>query len=143
MYKRGEEDVKINMTYSQMKMMFHQVDETKPESSVFKFIWEFADDGERAKGTELLESLKTDFNEARIDDKGLVVVYMATELKSIVRYRRSEFGDIWELLVDQNNTKDVHFQFVVQKKDPNMDAFHDLVQKIIDGKSQLKFLSEQ
>ena len=113
------------------------MDPNDVQSTVLKFIWEFGSETERTEGVAINKEITEDFNEARLDDKGFLIVFMAGELKELKSYRRSEFGDIYQLVITQKGV-DVTFQFVVKKGDVNSNALHDVITKILH--KSLKFL---
>ena len=151
LYTKDSQKVTQNLQYKNMFIQYQTFDDTKIDTTWFKFVWVFGDDTEKTRGNDIATSFKNDFDQEGTDesDKLLYISFWANDIKQLVRYRRSEFGDIYELAIDQKSTSNIHFQFVVLKTDVYLDLFYQVIQAIVNShvpeveNAGLKFLSDK
>jgi hypothetical protein len=134
--------VHYGFKYQNMTMKYHVMDDTNLDKTVFKFIWNYSTDEEKQKGHEIIQTIGADFEELR-EDYGMVMVFFGKDLKKLKLYKRTEFGSAYSIEIIEKGVV-MQFQFMIKAKEPNQDAFNDLINKIFatKPKQELNFLTE-
>jgi len=119
-------------------MKYHILNQTDIDDTVFKFIWNYSNDDEKAIGHEIIVASQNDFEELR-EDFGFVLVFFGKQINRLNFYKRTEFGDAYTFELNQKGVT-IQMQFLIKAKEPNVEEFHSIIEKITEKRKNLGFL---
>lgn len=141
-YLSNSTKVHYNFKYSNMTINYEVEDSSNLDSTIFKFIWSYACDDEKTKGSQIAQAISASFEDVS-EDNGLVITFKGKDVQELKSYRESEFGGVYSLTFNQKQNP-IQFQFLIRAKQPNQEEFHDIIKNITDSRKSncLNFLHE-